>query len=522
MAILFFFQLACLICYTPALVRCSQPGIGNPNDVDWTSIADLHGNQLPDFSFCGYHNSEIPLPTQHQQNTKIALPNGYYDDFSPQIQEAIDANAQNGGGIIQLPPGRINITAGIRLHGNVVLTGTGKRATTLVLKSQPSKPVFTLGSVGQDSQLILRATSLITNAYVPVGARTVDVTNTNSLRVGQDVYISRIVQEPWVRYNGMSDLVRYNQPQTWIPVRILVSLQPVDIYKTNRLQIGKRIMSPNQIKAINGTQITLKIPITDNLDTAYMKPELRVYTFPKATTEIGIQNMKIEVLDTCSGRHLQDTTCNQAAIEFSSWTADSWASDLHLIGFNRFIDIKKGASRITIQDIIMNRNKDIFGAALPLDIFIQGHQVLVQDCQQVGIQKARSFSISTDSLTPGPNAVLRHHTNSSIQTLSPHERWSWGLLIEETTAPTLVENRGNKGTGQGWTMNAAVGWNLRTNVTFQSPPLGINWCVGCGRLGGPLGNATFIHSGANVRPRSLFLAQLKARGIQWSGRGADS
>jgi hypothetical protein len=291
---------------------------------------------------------------------------------------------------------------------------------------------------------------------------------------------------------------------------------------TDQWQTGKRIMSPNTIQAINGNTITLKIPITDSLDATYMGPELRAYTLPQQSTEIGIQNLRIEVPNTCSGRQLLDPTCNNAAIEISSWTNDCWVSNLMLVGFNRFIDIKTHSSRITIQDVIMDRNKDIFGVALPIDIFIQGHQVIIQDCHQVGIDRARSFSVSTDSLTPGPNAILRYNTNSSIQTLAPHERWSWGLLIEQTTAPTIIENRGNKGTGQGWTMNAAVGWNLRTDVTFQTPPLGINWCVGCGKNQGPVGNATFIRSGSQVRPRSLFHAQLIARGVEWSNRGSDS
>lgn len=280
-------------------------------------------------------------------------------------------------------------------------------------------------------------------------------------------------------------------------------------------------MSPNKIQAIHGKQITLQMPLTDNLNATYMKPELRVYIPPERNSEMGIQNLRIQVPNTCSGTPLINTTCNYAAVRFASWTVDSWASDLTLVGFNQFFDIQRDASRITIQDIIMNRNKDISGVALPSDIIIRGHQVLVQDCRQVGLDEARSFSITTDSLTPGPNAIVRHRTDSSVQSLAPHERWSWGMLVEETSAPTIFGNRGTKGSGHGWTMNAGVGWNLRTDAEFQSPPLGINWCVGCGGQDGPTGNATFIHSGTQVKPRSLFAAQLKARGVYWSHRGAD-
>lgn len=173
-------------------------------------------------------------------------------------------------------------------------------------------------------------------------------------------------------------------------------------------------MSPNKIQAINGKQITLQMPLTDNLNATYMKPELRVYIPPERNSEMGIQNLRIQVPNTCSGTPLINTTCNYAAVRFASWTVDSWASDLTLVGFNQFFDIQRDASRFTIQDIIMNRNKDISGVALPSDIIIRGHQVLVQDCRQVGLDEARSFSITTDSLTPGSNAIVRHRTDSSV------------------------------------------------------------------------------------------------------------
>jgi hypothetical protein len=217
MDISFLFQLICLISYTPMFGYCSQPTIRNPNDVDWASVTDSRGNKFPDFSFCGYHNSDIPIPDINQRDVKISLPRITSNDFSPMIQAAIDAVSASGGGVVQLPSGRINITAGIQLHSNVVLTGTGNRATTLALINQPSKPVFRLGTPS-DAALTLNAISKITDTYIPVGSRIIHVISTTRLRVGQDVYVSRIVTEPWVRYNGMSDLFRYGLRQQWIPV----------------------------------------------------------------------------------------------------------------------------------------------------------------------------------------------------------------------------------------------------------------------------------------------------------------
>lgn len=281
----------------------------------------------------------------------------------------------------------------------------------------------------------------------------------------------------------------------------------------NSTQVNKTISSPNTIKAINGTKITFRIPMTDSLDARYMKPQLTVFTSPATSSEMGLQNLRIEVPKSCSGASLSAALCNSAAVEFSPWTVDSWVSGLELEGFNNFFMVRENTARITIQKTTMNRTRDVTGVALPVDILLKGSQTLVQGCSQIGLATARCFSVVTDSLTPGPNAVLGHVTQSNMQTIAPHERWAHGLLVESTSVVTKFENRGIKGTGHGWAINAGVGWNIDGEADFESPPLGINWCVGCGGKVGTTGNATFIRSGQLVNPPSLFQEQLRARGF---------
>ncbi|KAM5350801.1 hypothetical protein ACJ41O_007306 [Fusarium nematophilum] len=400
------------------------------DEVAWASIVSSRGDRLPDFSYCGYHNSEVPLPTISSPNVTVTVPVDASDDLTPAIQDAIDTIAAGGGGVVELPPGRFSITAGIRLLSHVVVTGSGNGGTILVLKEQPSDPVFTLGRLGNPPKAELGVRSNIIDSYVPIGSSIVTVTNSTGLSVNQSVYISRAATESWIRYNGMADLVRDGIPQTWIPV-------------------NKKITSPNAISAINGTQITLKIPLTDALDATYMEPELLAYKPPVVNSEMGLQNLGIEVPDTCSGADLDNNTCNFAAVNFPSWTVDSWASGLTLEGFNLFFHVERDASRITIQDCEMDRNLDIKGRALPSDILLQGSQVLIQDCKQVGLPTARCFSVATDSLAAGPNAVTRHTTMSDVQTIYPHERWAQGLLVERTSTPTLFVNRAS---------NVAAAW----------------------------------------------------------------
>ncbi|KAG7425887.1 hypothetical protein Forpi1262_v013182 [Fusarium oxysporum f. sp. raphani] len=450
------------------------------------------GDVIPDFSFAGYHNSAIILPNITAPNITVSFNNSV--DVRPAIQAAIDSIASSGGGSVILPPGKWSMTAGLNLSSKVVVTGSAGGKTVLSLSEKPSVPVFTLGS-SNTVKPRYGFRSNITNDYVPIGSSSIEVVNSTGFAVDQLVYVSRIATESWIKANGMSSLVRDDASQTWIPE-------------------NKRFMTPNQISGVYGNNITLKIPLTDNLDLDYLQPELIVYTPPETNSEMGIKDLSIEVPDTCSGAPLSDKTCNAAAVRFPSWTVDSWVSGLTLKGFNKFFQIDQDASRITIQNTTMNRDKDISGSALPFDILIQGSQVLVQDCEQVGIPSARCFSVATGSLTPGPNAVLRHKTKSDSQTIYPHQRWAQGLLVEDTSVATYFVNRNTKGSGHGWSINGGVGWNIDGRCEFESPPTGINWCIGCGDQGNdPKGNATLLETGKRVEPQSLFQTQLENRGV---------
>ncbi|CAG7566034.1 unnamed protein product [Fusarium equiseti] len=480
-------------CFVVVVVTCGTYfGLAKRkhHSFDWTAIVSDRGDILPDFSFAGYHASAIILPSGAGANITLAF-NGSVDDVGPLIQEAVDKMAALGGGAVLLPEGRWPMGAGVNITSDVIVAGAGSDKTVLVLQERPSQAVFTLGIPNNGTKPRYGSRSNITNDYVPIGSSSLDVVNSAGFAADQFVYVSRTATESWIRGNGMSGLVRDDAEQTWIPV-------------------GKRVMAPNQISSVYGTNVTLKIPLTDNLDSDYTQPELIVYTPPYTNEEMGIRDLGIEVPDSCSGAPMSDKTCNSPAIHFPSWTVDSWASGLSLKGFNKFFQIDQDASRITIQNCTMDRDKDIQGAALPFDILIQGSQVLVQDCAQVGSPDARCFTVGTGSLTPGPNAVLRHKAKFDVQTIYPHQRWAHGLLVEGSSVKTLFVDRGIKGSGHGWTINGGVGWNVDGIVEVESPPLGINWCVGCND---PKGNATFIESGKRVDPQSLFMAQLEERNI---------
>lgn len=302
------------------------------------------------------------------------------------------------------------------------------------------------------------------------------------------------------------------------------------------------MQQPRRVKFINGKTITLNIPLTDSLDgtSGLMNPiQLTPYTPPVQPSEMGIENLSMRVEPSCSGRSLNDPSCASSAIRISSWATDSWVRNIDLTGFNHGIDIMRSASRITITSVVMNRYGPTDNTAgYAIDVAIDGTQVLVHNVSNRG--DGKSWSVATESLTPEPNVCIGYETQQSIENIGiePHQRYAHGFLNEGSrTVSVIYRNRGNAGTGHGWTMAngiidkdlpikqqysantlSGVSWNSNSrSVTMQDPPLGQNYCFGCigpnSRKAGYETNSTGIY-GAYVSPSSLFKAQLRDRGFE--------
>ncbi|KAF1960988.1 hypothetical protein CC80DRAFT_269394 [Byssothecium circinans] len=465
----------------------------------WTS----NGDKLPDFSYAGYHQSEIALPSLSTQAKKTLSPGSGSQSLA--IQAALDEVFASGGGVVALKAGTYALSSDLLIKNGTILRGAGVGKTILTLKDA-SKSAITLGKSSRKEKI--GESVKITDNYVPAGTDTVHVTDIKGLEVGMEVYVERGVTQKWVDAMGMRAHKKedgFERDFTW-------------------LKIGDLVQQPRRIKSINGKAISLNIPLTDSLNAAngLMSPiQLTPYTPPAHSSEMGIENLSMRVNPTCSGRVLGDTTCSSPAISIPSWTTDSWVRNLDLTGFNNQIDIEKSASRITITTVTMNRDGDTDNdKGYALDIAMDGTQVLVHNCRTLGTKEARSYSIATQSLTPGPNACIGYEAQQPVESIEPHQRWAHGFLNEGSKVAAVVyRNRGGAGSGHGWTVNNAVSWNSNSSkVIIQDPPLGQNYCFGCvGPKSTKVGEETNSTGeyGSFVEPPSLFEAQLKDRGFNF-------
>ncbi|KAK7185020.1 hypothetical protein DPSP01_002849 [Paraphaeosphaeria sporulosa] len=470
--------------------------------IDYRKAWTTKGDKIPNFSFAGYHESESALPSLSSSAKKTLSPGS--GDQHATIQAALDEVFQDGGGVVALKAGTFALSSGLLIQNGTILRGAGIRKTILTVKDL-SEDVVTLGKTSGKEK---KGKSIkITDDYVPAGTGTVHVADARGLSLGMEVYVERGVTQKWINKMGMTAHTGENRNFTW--------LRPDDL-----------VRQPRRIRSINGKAVSFTIPLTDSLDAegGIMSPiQVTPYTPPTRPSEMGIENLSMRVKPSCSGRVLGDKTCSSAAVRIPSWTTDSWVRNLDLTGFNNHIGLLESASRITITTVTMNRDGPTDNdKGYALDIAIDGTQVLVHNVKTLGKKDARSYSVATQSLTPGPNACIGYEAEQAVESIEPHQRWAHGFLNEGSkVAAVLFRNRGGAGSGHGWTINNGVSWNSNaSSVVMQDPPggLGQNYCFGCvgpkSKKAGEETNSTGVY-GSFVDPPSLFEAQLKDRGFEF-------
>jgi hypothetical protein len=338
----------------------------------------------------------------------------------------------------------------------------------------------------------------ITDSYVPSGTSTVEVDNAAHFAAGDAVLVCRPVTRTWVAFMGMDALVRNGKPEHWV---------------------SGIITAERRIRAVAGRRIEFDLPLSDSIDSADLEGEpAEIVRAPadRRAAQIGLENLRI----VAPPQHL---TLNQKAFTavMVARVEDGWLRNLAIQDTMETIHLSPQCRRITVENVAIDHRTAITGAALPSDFSVDGSQILVVHCSDRG---DRLFYVSTAAEVIGPNVILhcKFEGNGSIM---PHQRWATGLLVDGCDVPSgsiELRNRGQMGSGHGWTIGWGVAWNcVAANFVIQNPPGVLNWAIGCvgaqTRIPMPFGKAPLLpfgeieSPGHPVRPESLYLAQLADR-----------
>ena len=156
-----------------------------------TYVNDSKGNRVLDFSYCGYRNSEQDIPNV---NNAVFVPCNAGDNWA-NIQKAIDyvsslkPDKQGFRGAVLLGKGTYTLSRELRIAASgVVLRGADKEQTVL-LKTGVDRGAL-LYVEGQNN-VVTTDTVEVQQAYVPVGSKELQVSQSGSFRVGDRVLVVR-------------------------------------------------------------------------------------------------------------------------------------------------------------------------------------------------------------------------------------------------------------------------------------------------------------------------------------------
>ncbi len=489
---------------------------------------DNAGNRIPDFSYAGYRNSNVPIPYIAVVDSVSPVAG----DNTSNIQNAInrvasrslDANGFRGALLIKAGKYRFSGILNLNASG-VVLRGVGEGSDSLTNTilyalgdsiSQPTVLIAGGGKSGSNSSAWsgkVGSNVNIVSDTVHVGDRTFLVADASTFAVGDNIVIYHLNTTAWLRainWGGVPNdtgTTSYWAGQT-IPI----------LY--NRF-----------ITAINGSTITIDAPVFATLVRSLSQSYIYKTNRSGILTNIGIENLRIDI----NNPYNQSPSINgdeRHHAQDAVWLGkieDAWikhCTTLHFVqsGFKTSL-----ATRVTIDScsaldpisIITGERRYNFNT------YTASQLILFSNCSA---RCARHACVSNGTSTVSGIVFYNVISDESENSSEGHRLWSQGLLfdnfidmnsnVSSSSYVLGLYNRGNYGSGHGWAAVHSVAWNCNTGtrkIIIQQPPTAQNYAIGC--VGGVTGSGPF--SGpqgyiegtgvAGLNPSSLYKAQLAER-----------
>ena len=462
-----------------------------------------NGDRIPDFSWAGYRGGGVALPNVATRVT--VSPTGTADDTAA-IQAALDQVAKlapdaNGiRGAVELAPGTFHLEGTLKMTASgVVLRGAGNSATVLEMTGAPHLAIEMMGEFHEQE---LGPPTMLTDAYVPAGATVIHVANASGIHAGDTLLIVKPVTPEWVHFMGMDHLSRNGKPEVWVK---------------NDIRVLRRVVS------VAGNAVTLEVPLTDSFDSKFFpnfRPPVTRVEVTGRIAEGGVENLRI----TAPKKSINyGVDAEFDGIQMNN-IVDSWLRSVTFENTINSVRIDIDAERLTLVNVDVIQQAAVTSHAKPFDFSVQGTQILLDRCTGKGDSV---FYVATQSRSEGPVVVL-HCRFEGDGAIEPHQRWSTGLLVDNCEVPDggiNLMNRGEMGSGHGWTIGWSVLWNNKAKgILVQNPPGDANWSIGDrgtqenapmpvfdAPQGMPLDGGIVESPGKPVEPASLYLEQLRER-----------
>ena len=459
---------------------------------------DKHGNRIPDFSRVGYHQGQRPIPAVPV--VKTLEPAGPLSER--RIQSAIDelaalpAGPDGFRGAILLRKGVYPIEGTIRINkGGIILRGEGE-GTRLVATGTGQRSLILVSGSGQRKELT-GSRRRITMPYVPVGATSLSLASADGLAVGDKIIVYRPGTDAWIEDLQMDQIaVRDSTTRQWEP-------QEYDLH-------FERV-----ITGIRNNIITIDNPIVMTMEEQYGGGYIYRYEFTGRISEVGVEDLVCESAFSSS----EDEDHGWNAVYFNN-IEDGWVRKVTARHFGySCVNLGGGTKQITVDSCRYLEPKSQVTGSRRYSFNNDGQLNLVMNCLAV---EGRHDYV-TGAKVCGPNVFYNCRSEKAKADIGPHHRWSTGTLYDNIVSDgeINVQDRGNWGTGHGWSGATQVIWNCTAaGATVQNPWVsGTNYIIGfCGekRPGRLKERPDGYWEGLNNRglqPRSLFRIQRAAANL---------
>ncbi|MEI7423135.1 MAG: stalk domain-containing protein [Prolixibacteraceae bacterium] len=463
-------------------------------------VPDFMGNHLIDFSTAGYMGGGVAFPVVDV--AKKIKPSG--GDDTANIQAAIDAvsdiplNKEGIRGAVLLGTGVYTISESLSITSSgVVLRGSGSGEGGTLIKFTNKAGIKVAGSGAFKATNTVNAMDL----YIPSGSDRIRVQDASTFKVGNIVQVNRTVTAKWIKYVNMDKLIRGGVYQTWLPP-------------------GKVHSATRKVKEIIGNTLVLDGSLVDSYDSETLGfPVATVskgdYSQPRIS-QIGVEKFRTQVLP----------AQEQGALTVDN-VENSWVNDLYMIDGASSVKLGSQCSKITVNNIEAIHLVGNIEAGPPSDFAINGTNILFSNVRSQ-VEGAGQWSVVAHEGCTGPLVVI-----NSRNKMSPHMRWTIGILVDNCDWPTdkgtlglAFINRQTTGSGHGWTTGWSVAWNFTARTFSNQAAKGTaNYVIG----GGPgtvkgstptsevaenskiIPQSIYEDFGTKVSPPSLYLQQLKDR-----------
>jgi hypothetical protein len=477
---------------------------------------DEFGDRIPDFSGVGYRGGGIPLPdvaSSIDPSRFVTVHPGSGDDQAA-IQTALDTvsamtpDAQGFRGVVQLVAGEYVIPNQVTIRaGGVILRGQGDGTNETVLRSTATSQVnlISAGGTSGSPATVSGTTRNLIDKYVPVGATSFRVDSTAGFSVGDDVIVKRPSTTNWISDLGMDV----------IPAR-------TDGTVVTQWTAGSRDQTYERtITRIEGDRVFIDAPLPNSFEQRYGGGTIYKYTFANRLENIGIENLRgisAFASDTDENHAWTFVDINRAR---NCWVRNITAQHF---GFSAVL-LRTYTSRTTCDDLVNLDPKSIITGGRRYAFNNQGGLNLMKRMMS---ENGRHDFVN-NAPSRGPNVFFDGVALGQNAESGPHQRWSTGSLYDNLTVENhdlAARNRGNSGTGHGWSGANMVYWNcVAKRFLVENPFTAQNWVVG--GVGERYDPANFLNAGPGEydshgqrvslgdrlgNPQdSLYLAQLNER-----------